>query len=118
MKKVKLSTLKKNLWKVFTLYIKKRDKYKCFTCGKKAKGRLMHGGHFLPKKVSGLELYFHEDNVHSQCAGCNLAWQGHQYLYGKKLGEEKCKELFSLIGKGEWSEQDYLDKIELYKKRI
>lgn len=118
-KKENLPKLKRKLWKVFSQYIRKRDKGRCFTCPKvRLKGRLYHSGHFLPKKVSGLELYFHEDNVHGQCAGCNLAWQGHQYLYGKKLGDEKTAELFALIGKGDWSAQDYLDKIELYKNKI
>jgi hypothetical protein len=41
---------------------------------------------------------------------------GNQYIYGQKLGEEKCKELYALKGKIEkWSEQDYLEKIEHYK---
>jgi len=63
MKKKSISSLKKKLWKVFADYIKKRDKYTCFTCGRKGEGSGMHAGHFIPKASGGLALYFNEDNV-------------------------------------------------------
>lgn len=115
MKKVTTASLKKKLWKVFSAYIRKRDKGICFTCGKYAEGMAYHAGHFIPKSAGGLALYFHEDNVHGQCAGCNLFLQGNQYIYGQKLGKKKADELYKLKQSTEkWSVQDYLDKIDYY----
>ncbi len=92
-----ISSLKKKLWTVFSLYIRQRDKFTCFTCGKKGEGSGMHAGHFIPKSVGGIALYFHEDNVHAQCYHCNINLGGSQYIYGLKLGKkademaENCK---------------------------
>ena len=117
MKTKSLAQLKKDLWKVFALYVKKRDEYICFTCGKYCEGANANAGHFIPKSAGGLALYFHEDNVHCQCVGCNLFLQGNQYVYGQKLGEEKVKELYKLKQQTvKWTQQDYLDKIKQYKE--
>lgn len=72
-------------------------------------------GHFIPRSVGGLALYFNEDNVHCQCSYCNLTMQGNIYEYGKRLGDKKVKELYKLKQvTTKWSEQDYLDKIKQY----
>ena len=79
----------------------------------------MHCGHFIPKSVGGLTLYFHEDNSHAQCYNCNINLGGNQYIYGQKLGEEKVKELYQLKQKSvKWSEQDYQDLIDKYAEKI
>ena len=65
--KTKVSTLKRKLWKVFADYIKLRDKYTCFTCGRKGEGSGIHAGHFINKSIGGISLYFHEENVRAQC---------------------------------------------------
>lgn len=108
---------KAKLWKVFAKYIKLRDNKTCFTCGKKADGYALHAGHFIPKAAGGLALYFHEDNVHAQCAGCNLFLAGNQYIYGEKLGKEtvdalyRCKQ--QII-----KDYPYDEKIAYYEKKI
>lgn len=115
MKNKNISQLKKELWKWFSLYIRQRDNFTCFTCGRKGEGSGMHAGHFIPKSVGGLALYFNEDNVHCQCYHCNINLGGNQYIYGKRLGE-KAEELYKLKQLSvKWSVQDYLDKIEHYK---
>ena len=106
--------LKKKLWKVFSEYIRKRDKNICFTCGKYATGSGYHAGHFIPKSVGGLALYFHEDNVHGQCFSCNINLGGNQYEYGKRLGE-KAEELYKLKGTI-IKDFPFIEKIEHYKK--
>lgn len=112
-----LPKLKRKLWKVFTLYIKERDEWTCFTCGKIATGWGMGGGHFIPKSTGGLALYFHEDNVHAQCARCNLLLQGNQYEYGLRLGKRRVNALNKLRGAiTKWDETTYIVKIEHYKK--
>lgn len=111
--------LKKKLWKVFAQYVKRRDRGTCFTCGRTADGYSLHAGHFIPKAAGGIALYFHEDNVHAQCAGCNLFLAGNQYVYGKKLGQEKVKELYALKQKiTKWSQKDFEERIEYYTNRL
>jgi len=97
MRKKTNAQLKKRLWKVFSAFIRKRDKGTCFTCGSTGNiGSNYHAGHFIQKSVGGLALYFNEDNVHGQCARCNLWLSGNQYEYGVKLGEKKVQELYKL----------------------
>ncbi len=117
--KTKISVLKRKLWEVFAKFIKQRDAYTCFTCGKKAIGYGMNAGHFIPKSVGGLTLYYNEDNVHAQCSYCNLTLGGNQYIYGQKLGEKKVAELYALKQKSvKWSELDYQKLINHYTRKI
>jgi len=117
--KQKIPILKRKLWKVFSDYIKKRDKNICFTCGRKCEGSGAHAGHFIPKSVGGLALYFDEDNVHTQCFNCNINLGGNQYIYGIKLGEEKVIMLNILkTAYTKWNAEVYLEKIEHYKKLL
>jgi len=120
MKSKPLSWYKKKLWRVFAKWIKIRDKHQCFTCGKKCFGADCHGGHFKKASCCGLLLYFHEDNVHCQCARCNLWMDGMQYEYGVRLGKKKVAELDALeriSKKTIWSRADYEKKIEFYEKK-
>lgn len=121
-KKKTIAQLKKDLWKVFSLYIRQRDKGVCFTCGKRGfEGSNYHAGHFLKKSMCGIELYFHEDNVHGQCAYCNLFLDGDPYKYGMKLGEKKVKELMDIKKKTKgktWDRETFEEKIAHYKSLI
>jgi len=118
--KVKISVLKKKLWKVFSEYIRKRDRFTCFICGRKGEGGGMHAGHFIPKSIGGIELYFDEENVHACCYHCNINLGGNLYEYGMKLGKETVDRLYQIKNTNisKWSEQDYLSKIEEYKKKL
>lgn len=114
--KTKISVLKRKLWEQFSLYIRTRDKFTCFICGRKGEGGAMHAGHFIPKSVGGIALYFHEDNVHACCYHCNINLGGNLYEYGQKLGKLKCDELYQI--KNHFTKVDenwYLDRIEYYK---
>jgi hypothetical protein len=114
-----ISKLKKKLWTIFSLFIRQRDKFTCFTCGRVGYGSGMHAGHFISKAVGGIDLYFDEDNVHAQCYNCNINLGGCQYEYSLRLGEEKSKELYRKKGVfSKWTEQDYLKKIEHYSNLI
>lgn len=111
--------LKRKLWKEFSLYIRQRDKYTCFTCGRIGEGSGIHAGHFISKSIGGIELYFSEENVFAQCYNCNINLSGNQYIFGEKLGKEKVeklrkiKEIYS-----KWDEEKYNVKIEYYKSKI
>ena len=117
MKKKTPAQLKKELWKIFSKYIRQRDKGICFICERKCEGSGYHAGHFIPKSVGGLALYFHEDNVHGCCYNCNINLGGNLYLYGKRLGEEKCQELYELK-KQIVKDYDFEGKIAHYKALV
>lgn len=113
-----ISTLKKKLWTVFSLYIRQRDNFTCFTCGRIGEGGGMHAGHFIPKSVGGINLYFDEDNVHAQCYHCNINLGGNQYEYSLRLGG-KARELYEIKGVyHKWTVEDYKKKIEYYKTKV
>ncbi len=117
-KKKTISQLKKKLWEVFSLYIRTRDKFTCFTCGRRGEGGGIHAGHFVPKSVGGVDLYFDEQNVHAQCYNCNINLGGNQYVYSQKLGPKVAAALYKRKGVFQkWNEFKYMKMIELYKEK-
>lgn len=128
--------LKKDLWTVFSQYIRLRDKGVCFTCGKKIpdyydrNGNLRPGwkagqaGHFITAKTCGLALYFDEFNVHCQCYHCNINLSGNWVEYEKaiirKYGKEKCEELKRMKDESpvKWKPEYFKDNIMYYKLLI
>jgi len=100
MTKTTISKLKSKLDKLFSLYIRQRNKdfdefVSCFTCGVKKHWKQMHAGHFQSRKH--LTTRWDEVNVQVQCPKCNLFNQGEQYKFGlyldKKYGEGTSDEL-------------------------
>lgn len=79
------SKAKSALWAVFSLFIKLRDNWTCFTCGIRIVGPKMGAGHFIEKSVGGLRLYFHQLNVHAQCENCNCYLPGNREKYEKRM---------------------------------
>lgn len=112
-----IAVLKRNLWEIFAKYVKARDNYTCYTCGKKVWGYEANAGHFIPKSVGGIALYFHPDNVHCQCTYCNLTLSGNQYVYGKRLGEDKVRELQALKNAAprKWAKAKFEERIDYYR---
>ena len=117
-----ISVLKKKLWTKFSLFVRERDKYTCFTCGKQATGSGMHGGHFITGSTCPTSLYFDESNVHAQCYNCNINKSGNWVIYEenmiKEYGEEHVKDMklrrTLLMGEkkdAEW----YKGKLDEYK---
>ena len=114
--KPNIAKLKKKLWLEFARYIKNRDGDSCFTCGIYCEGANAHAGHFIPKSVGGISLYFHEENVHKQCMRCNIHLGGNQWEYGQRLGQEKVDKLYKIKNEtAKWSISDYQEKILYYK---
>lgn len=90
---VSITKLDKDLWKVFSLYTrKKKANWKgfvnCFTCGKYENYKLVDAGHYIPKATSGSYLKFYEKNVHVQCQDCNRIKRGNYAVYRLKLIEK------------------------------
>jgi len=116
-----ISKLKKEAWRVFSLFIRARDKYICFTCDKDLKGsRTLHAGHFISRRVNA--TLFDEINVAAQCMYCNL------YNYGasgefarrliKKYGQ---KEFNNLLERGreykQWDEKGLREIVSKYEPK-
>lgn len=118
--KAPISKLKAKLWKVFSEYVRKRDKGVCFTCGRRCDGKGYHAGHFIPKSAGGIGLYFHPENVRGQCYNCNINLGGNQYEYSLRLGQDKVTQLYA-IKNGQpqkWDQARYEWEIEWYKNLL
>lgn len=121
MVKEKTSKLKKSLWQIFSRYIRHRDNWTCITCGKYATGAGMHAGHYIPKSVGGIELYFDEENVHAQCYHCNINLSGNSDIYLQFLLKKYGKKTIDRIRKlrystsRSWAPDIYKKKISYYK---
>ncbi len=111
---------KQKLWAIFTKYVKLRDNFQCISCGRFAVGRSINGGHFITGAICPPSVFFHEDNVHAQCAHCNLRLEGNHYKYGLALGKRRVNALYKLLAEyhGEvWTVEQYQKKIKHYQKK-
>ena len=83
-KRSKLKILKDKAWKLFSLYIRKKELGICFTCGKQGDIKDMQAGHFKHRKLD-----FDERNIHCQCKRCNSKFmlRGNLDVYAVKLEE-------------------------------
>ena len=121
-----ISKLKKDLDKVFSLYIRLRHAskdgiVKCFTCDKTAHYKKKHAGHFMSRKHHATR--WNEDNVQVQCVKCNLFGQGEQYAFGKlldiRIAEGKAEELQELSRTTvKYMRFEYEDMIKFYKEKV
>lgn len=122
-----LPKLRKKLWKIFSLYIRKRDAdengmVNCISCGKWLHFKEGDAGHYHPQSL-GLQTVFVEKNVHFQCTWCNHALQSNQVEYAKALvkryGEGILEELEPLKhGSLKLSRVEYMELIEKYRALI
>jgi hypothetical protein len=125
MAKKTLSSLDKKLWKIFSIYIRKRDSDEdgyvyCFTCGVRKHWTEVDAGHFVTRSAKAIK--YDEKNVHAQCKACNGFQGGMTYEYGKKLDERYGKgtaenleaQRHSISG---WTIQYLEDLIEKYNKK-
>lgn len=85
---MKISTLKKKVWKTFSEYIRQRDAdwrgyVKCITCPKVKQWKEMDAGHYISRSWNS--VLFNEKNVHAQCKGCNSYRSGRHDEYALAL---------------------------------
>jgi len=122
-----ISKLKKELDKIFSVFIRLRDATdeglcQCFTCGKVAHYKTgMQNGHFQSR--SFLSTRFDEENCQVQCVGCNMFKQGEQWKFGMNLNAKygigtSNKLEFISRQKVKFSRIDYEDKISYYKEAV
>jgi len=121
--------LKKDLWKVFALYVKQRESKdgetcSCISCGSTLQIGTSNcqAGHYYPK--GGFPgLYFEEDNVFPQCYRCNVNLGGNTQLYRENLitriGIERVERLDSLRHQlKRYTRSDVIEMIEHYKLKL
>ena len=122
-----ISKLKKELDKIFSVFIRLRDATdeglcQCFTCGKVSHYKTgMQNGHFQSR--SFLSTRFDEENCQPQCVGCNMFKQGEQWKFGMNLNAKygigtSNKLEFISRQKVKFSRIDYEDKISYYKSLV
>ena len=92
LKKKTTSKLKKEVWEVFSRYIRMRDGLRttgttewglCVTCGKRYHFKLLQAGHFISGRHNS--NLFLEEGVHAQCYNCNINLRGNTLEYRRKI---------------------------------
>lgn len=115
------------LWTLVSLYVRKRDGYRCVTCG--AFGVSMDCGHYRHNSernasLGGNELWWDLRNLNCQCAFyCNRHRSGNLASYAlyleKKYGAGILQELNRLHMKAKkWTREEVLDKIAWFEKEL
>lgn len=111
--------LKKELDKIFSIYIRtKNSRYgyvNCFTCGKRLAIKEAQNGHFIRRQY--LATRYSEDNCRPQCVGCNIFGDGKTVEFAKRLESEKKGIVQKLYKEAQKITKDfpYQEKIEFYK---
>ena len=113
--------LKGLLWRVFSRFIRARDKY-CISC---LLEKILQAGHYAPAGGNDLELLFSEFNVNGECEGCNGFDSFHLVPMRKNLiakyGIEKVEELDLQKSQKKaikWEETVYVEKIKYYYNEL
>src|SRR5271169_3613728 len=88
-RKKSINALKKECWMWMSRYIRLRDNFTCFTCGKVMldNPQSAQAGHYIPQS-KGNTLRFYERNVHCQCINCNMYQSGNLVQYALRLEEK------------------------------
>lgn len=103
-KRKSVAQLKKQVWAIFSQYIRMRDCLRttgcssfglCITCSKRYHIKLLQAGHFIPGRHNA--NLFSEEGTHAQCYNCNINLRGNTLEYRRKVielyGEGKDVEL-------------------------
>jgi len=118
-KKKTVSQLKKLADKYFSIYIRKRDAGKCFTCPNRKPWKQMQAGHFVSRSHSATR--FDEMNVHCQDYACNYLRRGNYHIYSQNLIKKYgLKKFNDLVNRGkkiyQFTTKELEEIIEKYKK--
>lgn len=126
MKKKTMSQLHKQLWRIFSEYIRRKEAFPngigcCVSCGAAHHWKEMDAGHFISR--THLYLKYDERNVHPQCKGCNAFKQGNAVGYREELvkryGGETVAELEASRNFPAGFTRDGLQlRIEEYKEKL
>lgn len=109
--------LKKELDKVFSLWIRTRDNGRCISCGIRKPIKEMQCGHYISR--SHHSVRWDEQNCHCQCVGCNIFKSGNMPSYTialqNKYGYGIIKELKKRGDKlKQWKKTELIEMINRY----
>lgn len=120
--KVKRSTIVKKLDKVFSQYIRERDKNRCFTCGKeKSPEDIMTCGHLFSRIAYSTR--WDELNAHCQCWPCNYRHEFDFELYRRQYvkvhGIKQYDKIYLRFKKPvKFADWELLEILEHYKNKL
>ncbi len=77
---------KKKANKAFSDYIRERDGWRCYTCGKACDKYTADAGHLISRYWSA--TLYDEDNVKCQCKGCNILHENDPEIFKAKWIDE------------------------------
>ncbi len=86
---------KKELWKIFSMFIRMRDCFEatgtldngfCCTCGMPKTYKTLQAGHFIPGREDS--ILFEPTCVHAQCYRCNVKRSGEWVKYYRFMQEK------------------------------
>ena len=126
-KKRTLSKVKRDVWVVFSIFIRTRDCLKttgcssfglCITCGKRYHFKLLQAGHFIAGRNNA--VLFSEKGVHAQCYNCNMNLKGNTLVYRRKINEMYGEGYDEVLEKESWGTLKYtipqLEEMKTYYK--
>lgn len=90
-----VAKLKKKLDKTFSDYIRQRDDYTCFTCGKKGDKTNIQNGHYVSRSFNSTR--YSEINCNAQCVGCNIFKKGNLDDYALRLIRRHGNEILATL---------------------
>lgn len=122
-----ISQLKKELDKVFSIFIRTRNadwegNEFCFTCKRKMHWKNLHAGHFQSRSKHSIRWDYELGNVMPQCPKCNIWESGQQYKFGvyldQQFGDGRAA-LLEQMGNQivKYTKQDYEEKIKYFKQQ-
>ena len=105
----------------FNAFIRERDRdLPCISCGRHHSGSY-HAGHYRSVGAAP-HLRFNEQNVHKQCAPCNLYKSGNaiEYRIGlvQRIGQESVETIETDSTIRKWTIQDAKDIKAHYKQKL
>jgi hypothetical protein len=121
-----LKAIKKNLWTLFSRYIRlsysnKNGLCQCYTCGIVLPYKQLQAGHAITGRRNA--ILFEEQIVRPQCYQCNIHKHGLYQIFIPKLcieiGIDKYQELEKYSKEVVFLDREWCEnQIEIYKKKI
>jgi hypothetical protein len=95
-----ITKLKKDLDRIFSIYIRQRDTNAaglvvCYTCKREMEFNKSQNGHFVPRQY--LATRWDEVNCHAQCYACNMLYNGQPSAYAARLKKDYGPDMVELL---------------------
>lgn len=81
-----VKNLKKKADSAFSVFIRKRDRGRCYTCGVVKHWKEQQCGHFVSRSHNSTR--YDEDNCKCQCVHCNIFLDGNKDVFAYRLVQD------------------------------